>query len=191
MLTLYFDFKSPPSYLALKPTLALAERSDTRIDWQPFRSRERDLPDNRTDDTVSIRHQRVRRAARRRMHRHYAALQGLEMRFRNGPDSADLALGALALIPGLGEDFVLAAFDAYWRGGVDLNAPADVQALLDTRSCAHQPLDAAAARAALTRAQSEAEARGIVDAPAYLIDGQVFIGREHLPWIEELLHTTP
>jgi len=33
----------------------------------------------------------------------------------------------------------------------------------------------------LERWQHEAEESGIVDAPALLVDGQIFIGREHLP----------
>ena len=35
--------------------------------------------------------------------------------------------------------------------------------------------------------QLTSEELGVVDTPAYVIDGQVFIGREHLPWVRELL----
>jgi 2-hydroxychromene-2-carboxylate isomerase len=47
--------------------------------------------------------------------------------------------------------------------------------------------DLASARGALAAAQDAAEEAGIVGAPAYVIADQIFVGREHLPWIEELV----
>ena len=35
MLTVYIDFKSPESYLALQPLLALAEETGCGLRWQP------------------------------------------------------------------------------------------------------------------------------------------------------------
>lgn len=48
-------------------------------------------------------------------------------------------------------------------------------------------LDADTLRDAATHAQNIAEEAGIVEAPAYVIENQLFIGREHLPWIEEII----
>ena len=52
MLTVYVDFKSADAYLALRPTLALAERLSLDIDWRPFRTVERDVPQLGEQETV-------------------------------------------------------------------------------------------------------------------------------------------
>ena len=44
--------------------------------------------------------------------------------------------------------------------------------------------------AMLTESTQLAHDRGVVDAPGFVIQGQAFVGREHLPWIAELLQTT-
>ncbi len=184
MLTVYIDFQSAASYLALAPTLALSKRLHTTVNWQPFVSWERELPEDRVGDTVTARHQQVRMRARRRVFQRYAKVQGLGLTFRDDPGSADLALGVLALHPELGDTFVGKAFAAYWQHDANLNDLDDVKSLLPVGA---PTIDEAAARSALDLAQSAAEAQGVVDTPAYVIDGQVFVGREHLPWIEELL----
>ena len=42
------------------------------------------------------------------------------------------------------------------------------------------------APAHLDLAQAKSEEAGIVGTPAYVIEEQIFVGREHLPWIEEI-----
>jgi 2-hydroxychromene-2-carboxylate isomerase len=44
MLTVYINFKSPASYLAIKPVLALVERHGIVLEWKAFRSSEREVP---------------------------------------------------------------------------------------------------------------------------------------------------
>lgn len=181
MLTIYIDFKSADSYLALKPSLSLAERLDLDVEWRPFRSVPRELPASSPDRRRTELHHRVRTAARRREQQTYARHQGLELRFRDPEGSSDLALGVLAALEGPPLSFVRRAFEAYWSEGANLDDEAEVSRLID------DPRALSLAREALAVAQEAAERAGIVDAPAYVVHGQIFVGRQHLPWVEELV----
>lgn len=185
MLTCYIDFKSAAAYLALKPTLALAERRGLEIEWCPFATVERDVPKLGQQETVGESHRRVRAASQRALAIKYAAHQGIDLRFPSELGATDLALGVLAELSGDRLPFIRAAFEAYWKEHRDLNDPqVVVQLLRDSQK--NPSLKPASARAAFIAAQAAAEDAGIVGAPAYVIDGQIFVGREHLPWIEEI-----
>lgn len=188
MLTVYIDFKSPNAYLAMKPTLALAERLDVTLDWRPFRSMERDVPKEGTDESVSESHRRVRAASKRALQIKYAKHQGIDLRFPNPLGHSDLALGTLATIEGDPLPYIQACFSAYWKDHQDLDDEAVVARLIED-SGATLSANLSEARALLDTAQDQAEEAGIVDAPAYVIGEHIFVGREHLPWIEELLAT--
>ena len=185
MLTVYLDFKSPGAYLAMAPTLALADRLQLSIDWRPFRAVERDVPKLGKEETVGESHRRVRAASQRALAIKYAAHQGIDLRFPNQPGETDLALGVLAKIERDPTPFIHGAFNAYWHAHANLNDMAVVHALLRESGVAYQG-SLAHARDDLEAAQERAEEAGIVGAPAYVISEQIFVGREHLPWVEEL-----
>jgi 2-hydroxychromene-2-carboxylate isomerase len=189
MLTVYIDFKSPASYLALDPTLALAERVGIAVSWRPFRTHERDIPDQVEDESVARTHRRVRAEATRATHIKYAVLRGMDLRFPTVAHDTDLALGILSELSGDPIDYIRAAFAAYWERHLDLNTESVVVDLIKTSGVSHGGT-LSTALASLDAAQAEAEEQGVVDAPAYVIDGQVFIGRQHLPWIEETARST-
>ena len=189
MLTVYIDFKSPASYLALEPTIALAERLAMAITWRAFRTADRDIPAQGTDESVARRHQRVRAEAQRATHIRYARIRGIDLRFPPVAHDTDLALGVLCELGGDPVDYIRAAFSAYWESHLDLNSERVVRAILQASGVSHGGV-LSAALATLDRVQGEAEAGGIVDAPAYVIDQQVFIGRQHLPWVEEIARST-
>lgn len=189
MLTLYIDFKSAGAYLALKPTLALADKHGLTIDWRAFKTIERDVPKLGEQETVGESHRRVRAASQRALAIKYAAHQGIDLRYPDPLGETDLALGTLAQLQGDRLPFIKAAFEAYWTDHADLNDAAVVSDLI-ARSGASLSGDLASAPAALAKAQEEAEDAGIVGAPAYVIAEQIFVGREHLPWIEELILET-
>ncbi|MGI9345577.1 MAG: DsbA family protein [Gammaproteobacteria bacterium] len=186
MLKIYIDFKSPDAYLALKPTVALLAEHKTAACWLPFQVRERDMPQHSNDETVAQSHRRVRAESRRRVFLHYAGVQGIEMRFPERHIDTDLALGALAQIQGDRLPFVQACFAAYWAQQANLDDAATVTNLLKQSGGAHNH-QLAHAPHSLTEALQAAEAEGVVDTPGYVIDGQLFVGREHLPWIAEIL----
>ena len=43
-LRLYIDFKSPGAYLAVTPSLKLAEEFGLTVDWRPINTRQEELP---------------------------------------------------------------------------------------------------------------------------------------------------
>lgn len=185
MLTVYIDFKSPAAYLAMQPTLSLADRLGLTVDWRPFRAIERDVPKIDGAETVGERHRRVRAASQRALAVKYAAHQGIDLRFPETPGSTDLALGAMLGIEGDETAFLQAAFAAYWTDHEVLDDEATVARILaETGTDYRGHLSEAPAH--LDLAQAKSEEAGIVGTPAYVIEEQIFVGREHLPWIEEI-----
>ena len=188
---LYIDFKCPSSYLALRPTLALSEQLGVPIGWHPMRSYQSPLMDEKPHEEVGQRHRRVRALARQKTHQLYAQVQNLSLNFRNPPTNTDMALAALCLLGDDGSDplpFITAAFEAYWTGDADLNDARSVAALSGAPDLQNGD-DSDGASARLEAALSEAEERGIFTSPSYVVSEQIFVGREHLPWIRELLQT--
>ncbi len=101
--------------------------------------------------------------------------------------SSDLAMGALACMEGDPEPFLAAAFNAFWIENRNLDDGSVVESLLREAGAPSDAVDEAKFRAALEAAQSEAETAGVVDTPAFIVKDQIFVGREHFPWIRELL----
>ena len=188
MLTIYLGFKSPAAYLAMKPTLALIERLELETVWKPFRTVERDVPKLGKEETVGESHRRVRAASQRALAIKYAKHQGIDLRFPERLGASDLALGVLTVIEGDPLPFIQAAFEAYWQDHADLENSEVVKDLLQSTET-KLSTDLAGARDVLEKSQEEAEEAGIVGAPAYVIEDQIFVGREHLPWIEEIAST--
>ena len=191
IMQLYIDFKCPSSYLALRPTLALSEQLGVPIGWHPMRSYQSPLMDEKPHEEVGQRHRRVRALARQKTHQLYAQVQNLSLNFRNPPTNTDMALAALCLLGDDGSDplpFITAAFEAYWTGDADLNDARSVAALSGAPDLQNGD-DSDGASARLEAALSEAEEKGIFTSPTYVVSEQIFVGREHLPWIRELLQT--
>ncbi len=188
--TIYIDFKNPASYLALHPTCAVLERLGMKARWLPFHTSEETLPERKPGETRGEAHRRVRAGARRRTHLLYADIQGIEMQFRDDPGSTVTSLAALACFDKeVDEDplpFIRAAFEGYWVRGEDLDDAATVAALWN-ESTARRPLNLEQGREALAQIRDAAIEQKVFHAPTYLVGDQVFIGREHLPWMESLL----
>lgn len=185
MLNIHIDFKSPASYLALGPTLALIEKTGINANWLPFSSRPFKIPAEQADETVGDRHRRVRAIAQRDGHLHYAEIQELDLKFSDDVKGSDAALAALAVLEGDPFSFIQAAFKAYWSDKADLNDEAIVAQILD--DCGHHQPDWQIASETLQSIREKGEELKVFETPTYLIDGQIFLGREHLPWIRSII----
>lgn len=188
MLTVTIDFKSPASYLALEPTLDLVRETGVHIDWLPFAVRPFSVPEEQAEETVGERHRRVRAVAQRETWLHYAAVQGRKMHFSKMPAGSDAALAAMAGINGDPVPFMRAAFAAYWTERADLDDQAVIAALLSSVQITLP--DSQSASAKLISIRARAEELGIFESPSYVIADQLFVGREHLPWIRSLIAAT-
>ena len=188
MLPVYIDFKSPSAYLAMAPTLALATRHELEIAWRPFRTVERDVPRLGQEETVGESHRRVRASALREQAIKYARHQDITLAYPSELGSTDLALGILATWTGDRLPFIQAAFRAYWQDHANLDDPNTIAQILADLG---QPAEISKAEVleALDLALDHADEVGIGGAPGYVIQDQIFVGREHLPWIEDLIVT--
>ena len=186
ILDIFIDPFSVPSYLALKPTFELCAELKVMPVWHPFRAPLERRPSKDLDADVRQRHQRVRQEYRDHDYARYAAWQGIPFQ-RPAPaanrDLIDYALLRVGASP-QATAFLKALTRQLWGGQPE----PDGQALADLTEIPTLLADfehnGASALAGQTR---QSDPLGIFDAPAFLIDGELFIGRQHLPALRHLL----
>ncbi|MBL6907276.1 MAG: DsbA family protein [Luminiphilus sp.] len=186
MIIAYIDFKSLDCYLALDPLVALAQDCNVTIDWRPFVSRERALPTQVDDEYVTRAHQRTRAESELKLQAHYTSLRGLDVTPQRCHVDTDQALARLSRIEGDQTEFVVRCFDAQWRAQQDIN-----NAEWLDKTVADCGLSLRESSIDLDLLQAEAEEAGLFDAPTCVIDGQLFMGRAHLPLMRRLLEAAP
>ena len=197
MLSLFIDFKSPAAYLALKPALHLITSHELVVTWLPFAVKQPAIPKGRRDETLDERrlnieretkgetHRRVRAEQRQKIHKMYADLSNTEMHFPTQATSTDLALNVLANLTIDPTSFVTRAFQAYWIEALDLNDAAVVEQLVNEAGLPFTP--ELLLSTAMSACLDQAAEKGVFEVPAFVMDDQVFIGREHMPWLTELV----
>lgn len=189
------DFKNPKSYLALRPTFALEDELGMTFDWWPVQvsPMSRPQPEQPNEDR-GTRHRRIRALYYERDLRRYATVYGLELGdlYRN-PDVAVASIGLLWVkqqAPRSLRAYLNAVFERYWHERLQLDDANAIDALLqeigvDTRRF---------------REHAQGEGRtnydtlvvglrgaGIFDVPAYVVEREIFFGRQHLPMVRWLL----
>ena len=184
-LTLFIDFKSPAAYLALKPTLDLIKTYHLDVNWLPFPTKQSAIAIEQDNETKGETHRRVRAVQRQQMHEMYAKLSNTPMHFRPKPGNSDLALNVLANLSVDPTTFVSRAYDAYWIEGKDLNDAVVVEQLV-TDAGLHFSAELLQSKA-IDNSIEQAQAQGVFEVPAFVIKEQVFIGREHMPWLKEIV----
>lgn len=197
-LTVLFDFKDPGSYLALAPTRAMIESVGVTSHWYPFVGsglRAPVKPEAADDRGGWHRYNRATYLARDLVR--YAEARGLPARhFADGglyrATSGEVAAMGFNWATGAGpvsaRDYMDRAFEGYWDGDVDLDSIADVETLLracgiDTEGfdayCQHEGLEELMAQ------RQDIGAAGGFATPSCLLDGEAFVGRQHLPYLAE------
>jgi 2-hydroxychromene-2-carboxylate isomerase len=191
------DFKQPQSYLAKGPTAKLASALGIEIDWQPMEARPlREPPSETAGDDRGARHRRFRARYFEHDLRRYAQSQGLVLRdLHRAADSSVAGIGLLwarKQAAETGDSSVVGAyvervFAEYWGGALALEQTDAIRDVLERAGVAAAGFDPAALRAEYGALLERWAAAGMVEAPAYLVGDEVFIGRAHLPMIEWLL----
>ena len=184
-LSVFIDFKSPAAYLALKPTLDFIKTYHLDVNWIPFPTKQSAIAIEQDNETKGETHRRVRAVQRQQMHEMYAELGNTPMHFRPKPGNSDLALNVLANLSVDPTTFVSRAYDAYWIEGKDLNDAVVVEQLV-TDAGLHFSAELLQSKAIDTSIE-QAQAQGVFEVPAFVIEEQVFIGREHMPWLREIV----
>ena len=200
-LIVYIDFKSPYAYLAKDPTYELERDFGIAIDWRPLTL---DIPSylgsaklgadgrvaesNRTPQQwsgVKYAYKDVRR---------YASLRGITTRGTVKIWDSSLAgvgmewakLQSRVILRG----YVDRVYERFWKRELDIEDPRVIEAVLVEAGA--DVVGFEAYRTGRGRARHDERQRRIFDAgvfgvPSYVIDGELFFGREHLPMVRWLL----
>jgi 2-hydroxychromene-2-carboxylate isomerase len=203
--TIYIDYKSPYAYLAKDLAYALADDFPVRLDWLPYIL---DIPSflgaARVDDRGQVIENERNAHQWRRVRYSYmdcrraAEKRGLVIR---GPRKIwDSTLAACGLLYAKGHgDAVLRryhdlTFERFWKRELDIEDPDVVGGVLDEAGVdagGFAAYAAAEGKAEVGRICRAAEAAGIFGVPSFVIDGELYWGREHLPEIREKLGSRP
>jgi 2-hydroxychromene-2-carboxylate isomerase len=202
-ITAYIDYKSPYAYLAKDPVYELERDLEVQVDWLPYVL---DIPSflgaARVDENGRVvEEQRTPHQWRRVRYsymdcRRQARKQGLVIR---GPqkiwDSSLAASGMLYAkrqgnaVLGRYHDLI---FERFWKRELDIEDPDVICAVLKEAGADTAGFSAYLAgkgREELERICRAAEANGVFGVPSFVVDGELFWGREHLPDIRAMLAT--
>jgi len=194
--TVCIDFKNPRAYLAKDPTFALEDELKLTFDWQPVQLSAftaRPAP-ARDDDDRGVRHRRVRAQYQERDLRRYAGRAGLPLGdiYRN-PDSSVACMGLLwtkTQSHAVARRYIDVVFARYWSEALDIEDPSAIAAVLREiggDADGWKDYVFVAGRTAFADAQQRFTDAGVFDVPAYLVDGDIYFGRQHLPMIRWIL----
>lgn len=192
---LYIDHKSPYAYLAIAPAWELERDFNVKLDWLPYTL---DIPDflgsaEVGNDGTVIAENRSAHQWRRVKYsymdaRRYANLRGLTIR---GPQKIwDSSLSGIGLLWAKAHGGVRAyndiVYERFWQRALDIEDIGVVEGVLveagiDTAGFATWA--AGEGRELHDRVRVEAEVQGIFGVPAFVLDGELFWGREHLALI--------
>ena len=194
-LPVIIDFKSPQAYLAVGPTCSLADEIGIDIDWQPMVLTPSKMPAAPSaGDDRGARHRRFRANYTERDIARYAADRGLAL---VGLDRRnDSTLAAIGLLwakrqgPSLARAYVERVFKRYWQEGLDIEEERSILAVLteiEAETSGFEAFERGDGRTELARIQLELRNRGVFEVPTYLLNDDIFLGRQHLPLIRSRL----
>jgi 2-hydroxychromene-2-carboxylate isomerase len=199
-ITVYTDYKSPYAYLAKDLTYELQRDFAVRIDWRPYIL---DIPSYlgsaRVDSEGAVLEESRNAHQWRRVRYSYmdCRRQGRKMglTIRGTQKIWDSALAAAGMLFAQREgDAVFrhyndAVFDRFWRRALDIENPEVLAAVLSEAGAdgTRFPAEAEALRAEVAANSRTAEAGGVFGVPTFVLGGDIYWGREHLPDIRAIL----
>ena len=194
-LEVYIDFKSPYAFIAKDPTYALEQKFKIEIDWYPLTLNIGSyLGTARTDASGKV--IESNRSARQWMAvkyaymdaRRYANLRSLTLRGTQKIWDSSLAAIGILWAKQQGHDvlktYIDITFDRFWKRELDIEDESIVTNLLreagaDTTGFTEYLHTSG--REYHDQLQDEILDRGYFGVPTYVIDGEIYFGREHLP----------
>ncbi len=199
--TVYSDYKSPYAYLAKDLAYELERDFAVGLDWLPYTL---DIPSflgsARVDDNGRVIEEERNAHQWRRVRYSYvdcrrqARKRGLVIR---GPqkiwDSTVASRGMLFAKrqgPAVLRRYHDTIFERFWKRELDIENPEVVGAVLVEAGGDTAGFPAyltGEGRRALDQICRQAEAAGVFGVPTFVLDGELFWGREHLPDIREML----
>ena len=196
----YTDYKSPYAYLAKDPIYALAQRYRVRLTHRPYIL---DIPkylgSAKVDSTGTVLEEERNAHQWRRVRYSYMDCRRQDRKrglvIRGTQKIWDSTLAAAGMLFAQQQDDATfrryhdLTFDRFWRRALDIEDVAVIAALLTEVGADGSAFPAyAEAGCEEVRAISlAAEATGVFGVPSFVLDGDLYWGREHLPDIEALL----
>lgn len=194
-LPVVIDFRSPQAYLAVAPTCAMADELALTIDWRPLvvpPSKATVAPTS-ADDRGS-RHRRFRADYLDHDVARYAADRGLAIRgLDRRKDSTVASIGLLWAQrqgPSLARAYVDQVFERSGKQNLDIEDDRSISALLTEIGAPVSGFEAfvqGEGRDGLARIQSDLRDKGVFEVPTYILNDDVFLGRQHLPLLRARL----
>jgi 2-hydroxychromene-2-carboxylate isomerase len=200
-IAVYIDFKSPYAYLAKDPACELEHDFGVRLDWLPHVL---DIPSflgsARLDQSGKVIEENRNAHQWRRVKYSYmdcrrqARKRGLVIRGTTKIWDTTLASSAMLWAKRRGDPvlqrYLDITFERFWKRELDIEDLGVVSAVL-TESGADAADFAAYASGdgprEVAQIRREAEDKGVFGVPTFIVDGELFWGREHLPDIREML----
>lgn len=199
-LAVYVDLKSPYAYIAVKPTRDMAKAAGVEIDWRPFTL---DIPSYLGTAKLAKDGKKVESASRTPEQwsgvkyayadaRRYGSLTDTMVRGTIKIwDSSQAGIAMLwAKEQARFDEFIDIAYASFWKRELDID---DVAVLEDTLTAAD--VDVAGFRDWLNgpgrvlhdETNLSAFDAGVYGVPTYLVEDEMWFGREHLPRVEWIL----
>jgi 2-hydroxychromene-2-carboxylate isomerase len=200
-LTVYIDYKSPYAYLAKDLTYELERDLPIRLEWRPYIL---DIPkflgSARVDEERRVIEEDRNPHQWRRVRYSYmdcrrqARKRGLVIRGTQKIWDSSLAAAGMLYAQRHGDAafrrYHDAVFERFWQRELDIEDAgvlAGVLAEAGVADAAEFPAWAGEGRAHVAAISREAEAGGVFGVPTFVLDGEIFWGREHLPDLREML----
>ena len=200
--TVYTDYKSPYAYLANDPAYQLERDAGVRLDWRPYIL---DIPSYlgfaKVDAAGNVIEDGRNAHQWRRVRYSYmdcrrqASKRGLTIRGTQKIWDSTLAAAGMLWAQRAGDPVFRryhdAVFERFWQRALDIESLEAIAAVLSEAgaSASGFKLAADALRKEVGSISRAAEAQGVFGVPTFVVAGEVFWGREHLPDIRETLMT--
>lgn len=205
ILQVYIDYKSPYSFIAKDPTYALEDRFDVEIDWYPLTLNIASYLGSarKSDNGKVVENNRSPRqwAAVKYAYmdaRRYANLRGLTLRGTQKIWDSSLAAIGMLWAKQQGHDplkgYTDIVYDRFWKRELDIEDPGVIAAVLGQAGANVDGFESyleGEGRRYHDELQEEILDRGYFGVPTYVIDGEMYFGREHLPRVRWHLSGRP
>lgn len=200
LLAVYIDLKSPYSFIAIDPTRAMARSLGVAIDWRPFTL---DIPSYMGSATLAKDGKKVASSDRTpqqwsgvryayRDARRYAALTGRTL--RGTVKIWDSSLAGIAMLwatdRGGIDRFLDVVYPPFWRRELDIEDLGVLERSLALAGLETAGFDAWAHGPGRERHDLVNQAAfdaGVYGVPSFLVEDEMWFGREHLPRIAWIL----
>jgi len=201
VVTVYTDYKSPYAYLSKDPSYELERDLPVRLHWRPYIL---DIPSYlgsaRVDEQGQVLEESRNAHQWRRVRYSYmdcrrqARKRGLVIRGTQKIWNSTLAAAGMLFAQAAGDDVFRRyhdrVFERFWKRELDIENPAALTTVLaecGALNAADFAVQAETLRAEVARISRAAEETGVFGVPTYVVDGELYWGREHLDDIREIL----